>query len=814
MNKQYTFWKLLSDKRIVIPIVQRDYAQGREGMAYIRKNFLEQLSKTLGIIESKPKEQKAELDFIYGTEERLQLIDKSKSTIMYPLDGQQRLTTLWLLHWYVAYKAGVLKISRNILKGFAYETRTSSREFCEKLCDMTSIQNPNESIVQHIKEQIWYYSNWDQDPTIKAMLCMLSGEDANNKKFIDGIEKMFIDKNDFKSYWLQLTAENCNIQFNFLALESSELPISDDLYIKMNARGKALTSFENLKADIFKWLYEQETEIEESGLLVTDYMSLIDNQWTDVFWEKGKEKKKVDELYFAFLNRYFLNETILKSRDQAGKAYTAEFFQKGGEDGSRTIEFDYFYGTDYSSPADDRRIAYDDFSNYKKFFSFNLLKDLKAIFNGLANLDKDRVFAAFPQRHQTEKDFDFLLPSYQEGELEDFRGNKINNITSITLAQRVVFYAICIYLAKEDFNEKTFKHWIRVVWNIVDNTNEGSSISGFVSTLRLIRNISEGCLNIYEFLREYYLTATEDQLREEAIKAQQILVNEGIGLNLIEEAENTLFFDGAIRFLYTNEHSEVDWNDFNEKFARAKLYFNKDKNKIVDVLCGLIKSCPDWYLLYDKQIFKSKSNEWKNLILCKKEYTSAVNRLLTNDLNELTYIPMTAVDCETDYAEVREQLCESGLLDVIIEKHNDFRFRWNGPLAMYKPYGRQQAIVFDFSSVGRRRNYILNELLEREVIEIESDLIIQGSKPKFFYGWDIPFIYQKDGAQYEFWWLHSNWVDMYQGSKKLFDRGGDYSELHSQFINQESKEVYSFSNADELINELDRCIQLYNSLSK
>lgn len=88
---KYTFWQLISEKRIVIPIIQRDYAQGREGKEYVRKGFLEQLGNAIF------KNGSIELDFVYGTEN-----DKT----MYPLDGQQRLTTLWLLHWYVAYHAG------------------------------------------------------------------------------------------------------------------------------------------------------------------------------------------------------------------------------------------------------------------------------------------------------------------------------------------------------------------------------------------------------------------------------------------------------------------------------------------------------------------------------------------------------------------------------------------------------------------------------------------------------------------------------------------------------------------------------------
>ena len=92
LSKKYSFWNLLKDptiEKIRIPIIQRDYAQGREGKEYLRKRFLEAL-----IDETLDKEDKTQLlDFVYG---------KQQNNEVNPLDGQQRLTTLWLLHGYIA----------------------------------------------------------------------------------------------------------------------------------------------------------------------------------------------------------------------------------------------------------------------------------------------------------------------------------------------------------------------------------------------------------------------------------------------------------------------------------------------------------------------------------------------------------------------------------------------------------------------------------------------------------------------------------------------------------------------------------------
>ena len=41
-SKNISFWGLLTSKKIVIPIIQRDYAQGRIGKEYLRERFLGQ----------------------------------------------------------------------------------------------------------------------------------------------------------------------------------------------------------------------------------------------------------------------------------------------------------------------------------------------------------------------------------------------------------------------------------------------------------------------------------------------------------------------------------------------------------------------------------------------------------------------------------------------------------------------------------------------------------------------------------------------------------------------------------------------------
>ena len=57
---------------------------------------------------------------------------RSRTGTFEPLDGQQRLTTLFLLHWYLASRSGRLG-DPQAWTSFTYATRPSARLFCERL---------------------------------------------------------------------------------------------------------------------------------------------------------------------------------------------------------------------------------------------------------------------------------------------------------------------------------------------------------------------------------------------------------------------------------------------------------------------------------------------------------------------------------------------------------------------------------------------------------------------------------------------------------------------------------------------------------
>lgn len=289
--KQYNFWELTSEYHLVFPRIQRDYAQGRNTpkAQQVRKSFLDNLENAL-----KENKEEINLDFIYGVQKKG---DTDGIKYFTALDGQQRLTTLFLLHWYLAYQSGNLDKLKEHLRSdseskvrFLYETRDSAKDFCKDIIlngiDDGKGQGDEKDISWKIKNQSWFLTMWIDDPTVSGMLTML---DAMNEKFKDS---------DYLGYFNKLTQENGFIRFYVLPFDDN-FTLGDDLYVKMNARGLPLTTFENFKASF-------EEDFLNDSSLNSDFKKSIDTLWQNMFWfpmtkKEGNPPAAVDEEMMRFV---------------------------------------------------------------------------------------------------------------------------------------------------------------------------------------------------------------------------------------------------------------------------------------------------------------------------------------------------------------------------------------------------------------------------------------------------------------------------------------------------------------------------------
>lgn len=806
-----TFWVFLKETKTEIPIIQRDYAQGREGNENLRKKFLTDLK---GALDGS---QNLKLDFVYGN-----VVDESLN----PLDGQQRLTTLWLLHWYIAYRAGKLKDDgiRNTFKNFTYQTRISSREFCEKLSGFSEPQPEGKSIVKHITNQTWFQSSWKQDPTAIAMLNMLGGDP--DKK--DNLESVFKDV-DFLNYWGILTASNCPITFYFLPLNDFRQP--DDLYIKMNARGKQLTGFENFKAELVQHI-KKNLKIDQDKKPTETIAHKLDTTWTDVFWINRSNDARIDEIYFAFMNRYFLNQMLVshKEKDDEGNHKLLSISKISNNDTFKTL---------YGHESDDIAVEYDGFDIYKEklgeesLINKKTLERLAKTLDGFYNTYSEKI-KSFDIAQLKEVNQLFLPPWDAENSFsyipiyDKKKDGSKQSILKIEQKERIVFHAICRFFEKLDNGEKNIetplKQWMRVVWNIVENSGV-NTIDSMIGTMRLIDELSEYSHSIYGFLGNRLLSPdgtyilksklAKDQVIEEREKASQILYAEQSNDNSetwekrIVDVETVSFFKGAIRFVFTNGLGEIDWKDFDNKAAWCNKYFDdlgvKEEYRKEALMLRTFISYVDsdgWLNLFNHMVYNNTANTWKQ-ILTNKKWCFNVHNLLSASLLSLydleTWSPPQ--DMDSIQSLILRDLVNSNLLFRISDSEEQYRLNYRREYDKHLLYPRNTKTQRRMCMIGVKRNNILSEISKE--IKVEDWQIVKGAN--YFRGWSINFIYKN----YTFQWHYNDNIYMvyYDDSNKLNYEIIEDEQNNDKYISFSEEDVTT----DNFIEKLDELIKEYRN---
>lgn len=436
---------------IKIPLIQRDYAQGRPGkrVKAIREKFIKDLFNAL------INEKKLSLDFIYGATDDKKFI---------PLDGQQRLTTLFLIHIYLDGLRGETDGVEQLNYIFTYETRDSSRLFCEKIIEnrhqlfgLSSLSirkntkgdeyKPSPSSI--IKDQSWWLKKWSADPTIESMLCML-----------DTIDSIFF--NEWQKAATNLfSACSSYILFQFLKLENFYDP--DDLFIKMNARGLPLTDFE-----IFKGKWMEQIEANYPPERVKELKSLIDVNWTDFLWpmRKFRESLKNIDPYFQNLLKFIIGNSVA-SLSNKGHDFDILF-----EANDKELSFSYGKYVD----------------EYGVIFNKSLLDRINDELSVMCS--HNSIFNRFRTNSLTHKKWIDLDKEWQDFIIQD-RRSKTN------YPGRINLYALSQFsLIIPNASDRDVDNWTRLIRNLVENTR----IDSPADTINAIKDID----NILGELAVYY----------------------------------------------------------------------------------------------------------------------------------------------------------------------------------------------------------------------------------------------------------------------------------------------------------------------
>ena len=397
---------------VEIPILQRDYAQGR--LAPQKKEINRKGENFIKVLFTALREEKGlRMDIIYGSIETRDGDHPEEKTFI-PLDGQQRLTTLWLLHWYLSQWEERSEEIASLLRRFTYATRSTARDFCQRLCSLRLKRDELANPLEYFSEKMWFTSKYSYDPTIQAMLNMFNAiakEQHKQPVSFDLLE---------------------SLQFRSFDIGAYEL--TDELYIKMNRRGKQLESIENLKADFVGYLKKIDHDFSKPD----SYDRKLDHEWADMAWG-CRENEEFDIRYLRLFNRYFYNLWIMHNPPQEGEeSSTPEYLNS------------HFTGTDYG-----------EFEAYEAILSTEegRLERMVRFFDFLAS-DRGIMYSDYLRN-----------PWRDKNKKQDSAYPYLLDVVKLSMLDRIALYALMLYVdnvSDEDLqSSEHYQAWMRIVWNLI-----------------------------------------------------------------------------------------------------------------------------------------------------------------------------------------------------------------------------------------------------------------------------------------------------------------------------------------------------------
>jgi hypothetical protein len=573
---QYSLITLLNSEEIKdvrIPVIQRDFAYGREEEADKRNRLIDKLYNHLIPNEPIP----YILNFVYGK------FDADKN--FYPIDGQQRLTTLYLLHLYLAKKEKTKQEFSKLeyLKKFHYESRRNSEDFCSYLF-YEDLDFSVKNLKDFIQNRSWFRNIWNNDATVSAMLVMLQ---AIHEKF----------KNTEEIYKKLTIPMEKTISFYFLDLGKKDFELTDELYIKMNARGKQLSNFENYKASFIDFLENKYPSKKNY------FTKKIESDWTDLFWGYRIDEEHFDERmlnFFDFFSElsFFKNHPDAKSEDynirNIGEIFLSE---------------------------DDVTLLYDSLDWLYNLCDKNenkeiIAKQIDGSFKGKIDLFLENTFDDSNCK---------LLWDSERNIFIDI----LNNGLDVQSQSLILFYELLKYVTKHKLQNPTdalLKH-LRLIRNLLaaslqlneDTYNTNIRLNYFGNYERLFSKLDMP----YEELITKNFDLTGSRITKESFEHERekikLVIEKKIDYNVILELENLPMFEGLIH----NLQLDLNYEKASDYLSAIKQIWSKNvKNRYINmalVACGFlglyIRNCNNG--CWENYFFGTKSN-WKTIFVYNK----------------------------------------------------------------------------------------------------------------------------------------------------------------------------------------------------
>lgn len=730
---------LLSRYRVVIPGIQRHYVQGANNpkAESVRKQFIKEIFTAI-----EEKQNEFNLHFIYGP------INTDGEDSFVPVDGQQRLTTLWLIARYAAEKAepSDRKDLLSLLSRFTYEDRINAKRFCQALtCEDSRwdfTQDPNPDILC----QDWFVDYWKEDETVASMIRMLSTIHEEWNKHQDSITAEDI---------LEAIASKIRFELKIDAF-------GDDIYMKMNARGLQLTQWENFKGKFSEDLRE---DIKESWDKEMEELSNL------FFKRSDKQHELPDNAFFALYARIMAYEARKPGMDCGNgikelAAYTHNTWSQ--------IELPFVPYSDFSGITNNESIA--------SIVAETCVKMIKTVLD----------------RYQK------IVPYFGDRTLfETFFHPKNKNDLDFTL---------CCYEYFKNFNNietKDFLKALRLMWNILENVQDNrvelvKKIIDLEDKTLYSRQIKEIIgSNPPEQAEEEAEKAIQMDCNDQSMPNDwnEEILGSWINWNdAIEKAEECAFFHGSIRFLYRNSNGEPTWEKFATKLSNCMDLFTKDglsEDKKVKANQVLISHCEDWKKLIRKPVFDTNKESWKQ-VLTDVKLSKCVNGLLLS--------PNEIVDNHDDIIQL---LIDNDIWKNLITKNSGYKLEWKAnSLSLWL----NRYLYLTLKLKRNNREDILDAFINESKVtfdapEEERYRTIKGKN--YYFAVPMWFTYKYKGKEYHFAWQIWGYIDMYDnGWKRLCEQyDGEMANNFTIHIDEETDHDSSY-----YIKKIENCIDCYEKI--
>lgn len=693
---------LLSRYRVVIPGIQRHYVQGANNpkAESVRKQFIKEIFTAI-----EKKQNEFNLHFIYGP------INTNGEDSFVPVDGQQRLTTLWLIARYAAEKAepSDRKDLLSLLSRFTYEDRINAKRFCQALTcedsrwDIT--QDPNPDILC----QDWFVDYWKEDETVASMIRMLSTIYEEWNKHQDSITAEDI-----------LEAIASKIRFN-LKIDA----FGDDIYMKMNARGLQLTQWENFKGKFSEDLCEDKKEwwVKEMEELSNRFFTCSDEQ-----------HELPDNAFFALYARIMAYEAKKTGVDCGNgikelAAYTHNTWSQ--------IELPFVPYSDFSGITNNESIASTVAATCVK-----MIKTVLDRYQEIVPYFGDRTLFETFFHPKNKNDLDFTLCCY-----EYFK--KFDNIET-----------------------KDFLKALRLMWNILENVQDNRvelvkkiiDLEDKTLYSRQIKKIIGS--NAPEQAEEEAEKAIQMHYNDKSMPNDWNEEKLGSWSNwndAIEKAEEYAFFHGSIRFLYEkNSNGKTTWENFATKLSNCMDLFVSEglsEDKKVKANQVLISHCEDWKKLIRKPVFDAKNESWKQ-VLTDSSLSECVNGLLLS--------PNEIVD---NHNEIIQILIDDTIWKNLIKETPGYELEWKAnSLSLWL----NRYLYLTLKLKRNNREDILDAFINESKVTFDAPeekryRTIKGKN--YYFAVPMWFTYKYKGKEYHFAWQTWGNIDMYDNSwERLYDQ--------------------------------------------